>query len=464
MAARFVTIDHDTPLLLPPDLRNWVPENHLVHFVMDAVSLLNLGSAQTNHRGTGSAQYPPSMMLGLLIYCYCSGTFSSRKIEGLTYDSVPVRYLCADTRPDHDSICKFRRENKELIESAFHQVLECAAHAKILKVGDITVSVDGTKILANASKHSAISHGHACEQLKLLEEEITQLLAKAEAADSTPLQDGLSIPEEVRRREDRVAKIKQAVGVIEARARERLAADAATYQSKLEARRAHEKATGKKPKGKDPTPPQGGPGPTDQFNFTDPESRIMKAGSGQHFEQAYNAQASVEIESRLIVGQHLVDAPNDKKQLVPAMAAISPVVESIAAVLVDNGYYSEAAVNSVEGRCTSRGTPVVYAATGRRKHGRSILELENHPDPPTPPPGTATAEIMAHRLATREGKALYGQRKQTVEPVFGIIKEAMKFRRFMLRGLYKTKLEWSLVTLSYNVKRLFHMQAALKLT
>lgn len=295
MAARFVTIDHDTPLLLPPDLRDWVPENHLVHFVMDAVGLLNMGSAQTNHRGTGSAQYPPSMMLGLLIYCYCSGTFSSRKIEGLTYDSVPVRYLCADTHPDHDSICKFRRENKELIESAFHQVLECAAHAKILKVGDITVSVDGTKILANASKHSAISHGHACEQLKLLEEEITPLLAKAEAADSTPLQDGLSIPEEVRRREDRVAKIKQAVGVIEERARERLAADVATYQSKLEARRAHEKTTGKKPKGKDPKPPQGGPGPTDQFNFTDPESRIMKAGSGQHFEQAYNAQASVEM-------------------------------------------------------------------------------------------------------------------------------------------------------------------------
>lgn len=459
MAARFVTIDHDTPLLLPPDLRDWVAENHLVHFVMDAVGLLNLGSAQINQRGTGSAQYPPSMMLGLLIYCYCSGTFSSRKIEGLTYDSVPVRFLCADTHPDHDSICKFRRENKELIESAFHQVLECAARANILKVGDITVSVDGTKILANASKHSAMSHGHACEQMKLLEEEIAQLLAKAEAADSTPLQDGLSIPEEVRRREDRVAKIKKAVEVIEARAKERVAADVAAYQSKLEARRAQEKATGKKPKGKEPKPPKEGPGPTDQFNFTDPESRIMKAGSGQHFEQSYNAQASVDVESRLIVGQHLVNAPNDKEQLVPAMAAISPVVENVAAVLVDNGYYSEAAVTKVEGPCS----PVVYAAIGRRKHGRTIVELEDHPDPPLPPPGTSAAEVMAHRLATREGKALYGQRKQTVEPVFGIIKEAMKFRRFMLRGLYKTKLEWSLVTLCYNVKRLFHMRATLKL-
>lgn len=459
MAARFVTIDHDTPLLLPPDLRDWVPDDHLVHFVMDAVRLVNLSAAQTNERGTGSAQYPPSMMLGLLIYCYCTGTFSSRKIEKLTYDSVPVRYLCADTHPDHDSICKFRVGNKDLIESAFHQVLECAARAKVLKVGDIIMSVDGTKILANASKHSAMSYGHAGEQMKLLEEEIAQLLAKAEAADSTPLQDGLSVPEEVRRREDRMAKIKQAMEVIEARAKERLAEESAAYQSKLQARKASEEATGQKPRGKAPQPPKEGPGPSDQYNFTDPESRIMKAGNGHHFEQAFNAQASVEIESRLIVGQHLVNAPNDKEQLVPAMAALSPVVENVAAVLVDNGYYSEAAVTKVESQCSPRVGPVVYAATGRRKHGRRVVELEDHPDTPQPPPGTSAAELMAHRVSTRAGKQLYAQRKQTVEPVFGIIKEAMKFRRFMLRGLAKAKLEWTLVTLSYNIKRLFHMQA-----
>jgi transposase len=457
MSARFVTIDHATPMLLPPDLRDWVPEDHLVHFVMDAVRMLNLSGAQTNERGTGSAQYPPSMMLGLLIYCYSTGTFSSRKIEQLTHDSVPVRYLCADTHPDHDSICKFRVENKELLEGAFHQVLECAARAKILKVGDITVSIDGTKILASASKHSAMSHGHAGEQMKLLGEEITQLLAKAESADSTPLQDGLSIPEEIKRREDRMTKIKQAMEVIEARAKERLAEEAAVYQSKLQARKAQEEATGKKPRGREPKPPQEGPGSKDQYNFTDPESRIMKAGNGQHFEQAYNAQASVEIESRLIVGQHLVNAPNDKEQLVPAMDAISPVVESVAAVLVDNGYYSEAAVTRVESQSSPRGGSVVYAATGKGTHGRRIAELEDHPDPAPPLPGASTAEIMAHRLGTRAGKQLYGQRKETVEPVFGIIKEAIGFRRFMLRGLAKAQLEWTLVTLSYNIKRLFHI-------
>ena len=191
MAARFKTIDHDTALLLPPDLRDWVPEDHMVHFIMDAVKLLDLGTARVNERGTGDAQYPPSMMTGLLIYCYATGTFSSRRIEGLTYDSVAVRYLCADTHPDHDSICKFRRENKDLVESSFNQVLECAARAKVLKVGGITLAEDGTKILANASKHSAVSYGHAVKQMQLLEEEVAQLLAKAEDADSTPLQDGL---------------------------------------------------------------------------------------------------------------------------------------------------------------------------------------------------------------------------------------------------------------------------------
>jgi transposase len=236
MAARFITVDHDTALLLPPDLRDWVPADHMVHFIMDAVSLLNLEKARVNERGTGDAQYPPSLMLGLLIYCYATGTFSSRRIERLTHESVAVRYLCADTHPDHDSICKFRRENKALLESSFHQVLECAARAKVLKVGDIVLAADGTKILASASKHSAVSHGHAVAQMKLLEEEVAQLLAKAEAADSTPLQDGLSVPQEVERRTARIAKIKEALTVIEERAKERHREEQAAYESKIKER------------------------------------------------------------------------------------------------------------------------------------------------------------------------------------------------------------------------------------
>ncbi len=449
---------------MPPDLRDWVPEDHMVHFVMDAVKLLNLDKARINERGTGDAQYPPSMMMGLLIYCYAAGTFSSRKIERLTYDSVAVRYLCADTHPDHDSICKFRRENKDLLESGFHQVLECAARAKVLKVGDITLADDGTKILANASKHSAVSYGHAVEQMKLLEDEVAQLLAKAEDADSTPLQDGLSVPAEVKRRTERIAKIKEAITVIEERAKERHRQEQAEYESKLKARADKEKATGKKSGGKTPQTPKEGPQDKDQYNFTDPESRIMKAGSGGHFEQSYNAQAAVEIDSRLIVAQLVSDAPNDKEQLVPTLQTLSPVVESVAAVLVDSGFYSEEAVKKIE---SGKAQPalqdtIVYAATGRQRHGRSVTDLEQRDDPPPPPEGAPVSDIMAHRLQTKAGKILYAQRKQTIEPVFGIIKEAMGFRRFLLRGLEKVQLEWTLVTTSYNLKRLFHMGAKLQ--
>ena len=196
MPARFVSIDHDTPMLLPPDLRDWVPEDHLVHFIMEAVGLLDVSAARINHRGSGSEQYPPSMMLGLLIYCDASGTFSSRRIERLTHENVAVRLLCADRHPDHDSICTFRRENRALLESGFHQVLEVAARRKVLRVGEVTLALDGTKILANASKHSAVSHGHARKQMVLLEEQIAELLAKADAADSAPLEDGLTVPAE----------------------------------------------------------------------------------------------------------------------------------------------------------------------------------------------------------------------------------------------------------------------------
>jgi transposase len=465
MPARFVIVDHGTPLLLPPNLRDWVPADHIVHFVMDAVGELNLDQAHVNIRGTGDAQYPPSMMLGLLIYSYATGTFSSRKIEQLTFDSVPVRYLCADTHPDHDTICTFRRENKVLLESSFHQVLECAARAKVLKVGDITLAIDGTKIKANASKHSAMSHDHALKQMQLLEDEISQLLAKAEEADSTPLRDGLSIPEEIKRRKDRVTKIKQALHEMEERATERHAGEKAEYEAKLKAREEKEKATGKKARGKAPKPPKEGPQDKDQYNFTDPDSRIMKAGNGEHFEQSYNAQAGVEVESRLIVTQRVSDSPNDKQELEPTLAASSPVVESIDAVLIDNGFYSEEAIRKAESsqQPALQGTTVL-AATKRHRHGRSVADLEKREQEPSVPlPGATVKEIMEHRLSTSAGKELYAQRKQTIEPVFGIIKAAMGFRQFLLRGKSKVELEWTLVTLSYNIKRLFHLGTQLRI-
>src|SRR5277367_3360631 len=214
MPARFVSIDRDTPMLLPPDLREWVPADHLVHFIIDAVECLDVWAAKVNERGSGSEQYPPTMMLTLLIYCYATGAFSSRRIERLSYENVAVRRLCGDRHPDHDSICTFRRENRALLESSFHQVLEMAARVRVLRVGEVTLALDGTKILANASKHSAVSHGHAQRQMVLLEEQIAELLAKADAADSAPLEDGLTVPGEIVRRGDRIEKLRAATAVI----------------------------------------------------------------------------------------------------------------------------------------------------------------------------------------------------------------------------------------------------------
>ena len=255
-------------------------------------------------------------------------------------------------------------------------VEEFAARARVLQVGDITVAIDGTKILANASKHSAVSYGHAVKQMQLAEEQITQLLQKAEDADSTPLQDGLTIPEEIKRREDRLAKLREAKQAMEARAKQRLLEEQAAYQEKLAARQSKEQSTGKKPRGKAPAPPKEGPRDKDQYNFTDPESRIMKVRGG--YEQSYNAQAAVEVTTLLIVGAHVTDQANDKQQLVPTLAVVSPVIPQVANALVDSGYYSENAVQTVE----SAGQPVtVYAAMKRQTHGRSIAQLEVREDP-----------------------------------------------------------------------------------
>jgi transposase len=425
---------------------------------MDAVEELDLSRAQVNQRGSGDAQYPPGMLLGLLIYSYATGTFSSRAIERNSYDHVAVRFLCGDTHPDHDTICEFRRRNGELFAHSFAQVIEMAARSGVLKVGGITVAIDGTKIMANASKHSAVSYGHAGEKMRELDLEIAELMKKAEAADATPLDDGLSIPEELQRRAERKTKLAAARAQMEVRALARVEEQREEYEQKRAARQAQRDA-GKKPRGKQPQPPSGTPESKDQVNFTDEESRIMKAGNGQHFEQACNAQAAVEIESRLIVAAPVVNAPNDKEQLAPTFAAIVPEAGPVAEVLIDSGFVSEQAVRHIEIDSAGQPTGVkVLAAVKRDAHGRTVAQLEKRDDPPAPPPEASFIEQMAHRVATKAGRHRYKQRQQTVEPVFGIIKEAMGFRRFSLRGLTKVRLEWTLVTLAYNLKRLFHLK------
>jgi transposase len=249
-----VNIDRDTALLLPPDMREWVPADHLVHFILDAVEAIDVSQVKVNTRGTGDEQYPPTMLLALLVYSYATGVFGSRRIEQSTYDNVAVRVRSADTHPDHDTICTFRRENKELFSTSFVKVLPLAQELKLARFGQITVSVDGTKIAANASKHAAVSYARAGEQIAQLELEVAQLLAKAEQADATPLQDGLTIPEEITRRQERKAALAKARAEIEARAQARYAAELAEYQAKMEARQAQE-AAGRKPRGRSPTAP-----------------------------------------------------------------------------------------------------------------------------------------------------------------------------------------------------------------
>ena len=456
MPARLVNIDRQTPMFLPCDLREWVPSDHIVHFILDAVEQIPTEHFHLNHRGTGSEQYPPGMMLALLIYCYVTGRFGSRTIEAATYSDVAVRYLCANAHPDHDSICSFRVANPVAFRAAFVSVLQLAHQLRLTRVG--AVSVDGTKIQANASKHAAVSYQRAGEMIEQLELEVKELMERAEQAEAQESKEPLDIPAELARRDKRVAALKQARQIIEERAKELAAAQRPAYEAKKAARQAQRDA-GKKPRGKEPSPPSEQPDPKAQYNFTDPESGIMKAGNGQHFEQAYNAQAAVD-QAMLIVGERVSVAANDKQELVPTAAAISPVVvEEVRAVLVDSGFYSEAAVQAVEQKADGTLSGVtVYAAVEKHSHHKSVADLLPQPEPAALGPEATAKEIMAQRLKTEVGKALYKLRKQTVEPVFGIIKEVMGFRRFTLRGRAKVSLEWTLVCVSYNLKRMFTLK------
>jgi len=459
MGAQFVTIDRETTMLFPPDLRDWIPEDSMVHFVIDAVESLDIQGFSVNERGSGSPQYPPSMMLALLVYCYATGRFSSREIEQATWYDVAIRYICGgDKHPDHDTICAFRTRNREAFKKFFVKVLMLAQEmGHLKKVGG--VAVDGTKIMANASKHAAVSYKRAEEMVRQLELEIEQLTRKAEDADSVPLDTGLSIPEEIRRREDRKAKLLEARKVIE----ERYAAVRQQKQEEYEEKKAardKKRSDGKKPRGRDPEPPSANPPDKMQFNFTDGESRIMKAGNGAHVEQAYNAQAVIDTEgSMLILGHYVTDHANDKRELVPAVASVAAEVRQPGTVCADTGYFSEAAVNTIE---DSGKGPTVYCALERQSHHRTVRDLERKPLPEAPAATATVKEKMAHRLKTAEGHSQYKKRKETIEPAFGIIKSRLGFRQFLMRGLEKVGTEWNLVTLAYNMKRLYRMESVRK--
>jgi transposase len=442
----YIQADRDTPYLLPPSVDEWLPANHLARFILEVIDQLDLSRLTQGYATRGSKAHHPAVLLALLVYGYATGVFSSRKIERATYDSVAFRFLAANTHPDHDTLAAFRKRFLPELEELFVQVLSLAQTMKLLQLGQI--SLDGSKLKANASKHKALSHGHIEKLEAQLREEVRALLAKAEATDREELPDGLDLPAELARREARLEALADAKAEIEARAKARFDVEQQDYEAKV-ARREAQRQAGKTPRGKEPQPPVVGPRPKDQVNLTDEESRIMPVPGGG-YEQAYNVQAAVDTETMLVVATGVTQQTHDKQQVAPMLGAVAALPENLGqvdSVAMDNGYFSAANVQA----CLDRQIEPLIAL-GRDAHH---LPLEERFGPDAPEPQTDDPVIrMAWRLKTKAGRALYAKRKATVEPVFGIIKQVMGFRQFSLRGLAAVAGEWTLVTLAFNLKRM----------
>lgn len=417
--ANFRDYDRSQRLLLPPDLKDWVAGDDLVHFIVEAVERVDVWSFHVSRTGSGKAQYHPRMMLALLVYCYARGIFSSRRIEAATYRDVAVRYVAANTHPDHDTIAKFRRDNSRAFSAAFEQVLLLASEAGLLKVG--TVSVDGTKIDANAAKVRSTRYDRIQALRRKLAEDIAELMARAEAADAEPQDDGLSLPAEIARREALKAKLDAAA--------ERLEAAAATND--------------------DDDPPA--PAPDRQTNLTDPDSAVMRKSARHEYRQAYNAQAAVDADgTMLVLATEVLTTTNDR-------AGLSVLLDDMAAgpglpgtLLADAGYAGEGVVRDLADRGI---TPLIAIA---RDQAPRAYDFKPPPERVKPPPRITAPwrREMIETLKTDPAKAEYKKRKQTVEPVVGILKSVLGFTRFSLRGIEKVKAEWTLLTLAYNCKRM----------
>ena len=436
-------------LLLPPDMARWLPEDHLVYFIRDVERQLDLSGIYGSYDGTqgGNPAYDPGMMTTLLIYAYCVGVVSSRKIERATYESIPFRVLTADQHPDHDTIAEFRRRHLEALAALFVQVLRLCRKAGLVKLGH--VSLDGTKVRANASKHKAMSYGRMEKSVVELEGEVKRLLAEAEGTDTAEdnrygrgRQDE-ALPEELRFKQSRLAKIKEAKEALEQEAREGAEAQRLEQAKKREDRDASGDHRGRPPK-----VPSEKPEGKAQRNFTDPDSRIMKDGATKAFEQCYNCQAAVDGDSQVIVATRVSQETNDKKELKPVVETLKKNLDGAKPrqLTTDNGYFSEnnvtyLAEEQIDG----------YLATGRIKHGDQL---------PVAPRGripkeASIKERMARKLRTVKGRAIYAKRKEVSEPVFGQIKHVRGFRQFLLRGVDKVCGEWDLICLGHNVLKLF---------
>jgi transposase len=446
MDRTFKTVDYQAALDVTVRLGDCLPPDHLARFVVDAVAQLDLSPIYARYGPRGGEPYAPEVLIGLIFYGYATGVFSSRKIERGTYESAPFRFIAGNLHPDHDTLANFRKSFLSELKALFVEFLLIAQMVGVLQLGRI--SLDGSKLHADASKRSAVSYKRLLEIKAKLEAEVAELLALGEQADQGKLPDGLVVSDEVGLRKARLVRLAEAKAVIEARAKERDAVEQAEYEAKVREREEKARKRGRKPPGRPPTPPTPGPRAKDQYNFTDPDSRIMKNSQDQGFDQHYNVQVAVSQESLLIVGESLSNHPNDQAEAEPTVDAIPSVLGKPEAAALDNGYFSQTNIEAFE----SRGIEP-YIAAGGDSHSQSWRE--RFAAAPSPPAESASPKVkMAYKLRTELGRAIYAARKSTVEPVIGIIKEVLGFRQFSLRGEMAAAGEWCLVCLAFNLKRL----------
>lgn len=466
MSKTFRTCDLDQPFLLPPSLQDWLPENHLGRFVAELANGLDLSEIYGfygRRDGRGMAAYHPVMLVRLLLYGYCLGVMSSRRIERATYDDLAFRYLAADQHPDHDTIADFRKQHLPVLAELFTQVLQLCGKAGLIKLGH--VAIDGTKLQANASKHKAMSYGRMEEKEKQLKAEVEKLLAQAAEIDAAEDKlhgkgmRGDELSGELARRESRLKKIAEAKAALEQEARERAEAAKKAAEEKLEERRKKEEERGKKFGGRPsqvPDPEQARPEATAQRNFTDPESRIMPDGGRKgSFVQGYNAQIAVDSKAQIIVAAEITQQSNDKQQLAPMLIQVEQNMSARPeAATADTGYLSENQINDERLKGID-----LYVATGKQKHEQP--DADGVIQPGTAPGESDSAMArMKQKLKTETGRAIYKMRKAIVEPVFGQIKAARGIRAFLLRGLEKTQAEWKLICTTHNLLKLFRASRA----
>jgi transposase len=448
MPRQFKTVNYEETLNLSITLGEALPPNHLARFVVDVITQLDLSAIYARYAPVGGEPFAPEVLLGLLFYGYATGVFSSRKIEKATHEHLAFRYVAGGLHPDHDTIANFRKTFLPELQDLFVQILLLAKLAGVLKLGNL--SLDGSKIHADASKSHAVSYKRLIELEAQLRQEVADLLTLGEQADQGErgLPAGLVISDEVAIREARLVNLAQAKAVLQTRAQERYQAEKAEYDAKLQEREKKARKHRRKPKGRPPLPPEPGPRGKDQYNFTDPDSRIMKNSTDAGFDQHYNVQAAVDQDSLLIVAPSLSNHANDQREVEPTLDALSPQLGQPNAAALDNGYFSESNLRTLEARGIDP-----YIATGREPHHQSWRSFfEKQPEPP--PVDGSLKEQMAYKLRTDIGKTIYRLRKCTVEPVIGIIKEVLGFRQFSLRGLPAAAGEWCLVCLAFNLKRL----------